>query len=114
MSRRRGARYLDGASDTFCVLGGDASFGAALVFCVVVVGSGFGVVENVRSKQSRMAWSDVMSMQFGPACAEFDEMAMHAAAEINKIRMAEILVRYKGMHCNICGRLSSNRPKSGR
>ncbi|WP_092218163.1 hypothetical protein [Bradyrhizobium arachidis] len=70
-------------------MGGDASFGAALVFCVVVVGSGFGVVENVRSKQSRMAWSDVMSMQFGPACAEFDEMAMHATAEINKIRMAE-------------------------
>lgn len=83
--------YSGDPSEALCVLGGDANFGEDLALCGTIVGSGFGAVENVRSKQSRMAGSDVMSTQFGPACAEFDQKAMQAAAAINKTSTDEIL-----------------------
>ncbi|KJC36496.1 hypothetical protein [Bradyrhizobium sp. LTSP857] len=84
-------RYLDVPSVRLCVLGGDASFGAVLAFCAVAAGSCFCVVENVRSKHSRIASSDVASMQLSPARAQVDENAKQMAAEINKVRIVEIL-----------------------
>lgn len=102
------AGYFGDPSEALCVLGGDANFGEDLAPCGAVVGSGFGAVENVRSKQSRMAWSDVMSMQFGPACTEFDEKAMQAAVEINRVRTDEILCVLQRPHSSTCGSGTSN------